>query len=65
MARLSSTVNLYLEVSSPSFTSFSPLLNVSPYVGASVATAVNDRESCSYDGGSNSNNNNARDQHVP
>ena len=65
MARLSSTVNLYLEVSSPSSTSLSPLLNVSPYVGASVATAVNDRESCSYDGGNNNNNNNARDQHVP
>ena len=65
MVRLSSTVNLYLVVSSPSSTSLSPLLNVSPYVGASVATVVNDRESCSYDGGSNNNNNNARDQHVP
>ncbi|RVW79378.1 Protein cup-shaped cotyledon 2 [Vitis vinifera] len=64
-ARLSSTVNLYPEVSSPSSASLPPLLDVSPYAGTSAAAAVNDRESCSYDGGENSNNSNARDQHVP
>ena len=60
--RLSSTVNLYPEVSSPSSTSLSPLLNISPYAGAS---AVNDCENCSYDGGNDNKNNNAHDQHVP
>lgn len=64
-ARLSSTVNLYPEVSSPSSASLPPLLDVSPYAGTSAAAAVNDRESCSYDGGESSNNSNARDQHVP
>lgn len=57
-----SGVNLYTEVSSPSSASLPPLLDVSPYGGGA---AVTDRESCSYDGGDNSKNSNARDQHVP
>ena len=64
--RLSSTISLYPEVSSPSSASLPPLLDASPYAGtSSAAAAVTDRESCSYDGGDNSNNSNARDQHVP
>ena len=60
-ARLSSTINLYPEVSSPSSASLSSLLDVSPYANASAA-AVNDRKSCSYNGCDNSN---VRDQQVP
>ena len=58
---MSSTINLYPEVSSPSSASLSSLLDVSPYANASAA-AVNDRKSCSYNGCDNSN---VRDQQVP
>ncbi|KAK9269219.1 hypothetical protein L1049_000989 [Liquidambar formosana] len=59
--RLTSGINLYPEVSSPSSVSLPPLLDSSPYGAASSSTAVTDRESCSYDGGDTT----GTAQHVP
>ncbi|XP_052207925.1 protein CUP-SHAPED COTYLEDON 2 [Diospyros lotus] len=56
--RLSSGINLYQEVSSPSSASLPPLLDSSPY-SAATSASITDRESCSYDG------NAAMKEHVP
>lgn len=58
--KMSTSINLYPEVSSPSSVSLPPLVESSSYNNTATSAPAIDNESCSYDGGHN-----ATKEHVP